>query len=108
MKKMENFSDFENKSPDIRKMEYYENKSRNDELKKEFCGVWNASALYCDIQKNQQKFPFYTPVAKQEFLKKINKLQELKEYMPKEAIEKMKKTTQNIEKQLSNKIRWEK
>lgn len=59
-------------------------------------------AKYCDIQKNQQKFPFYTPTAKQEFLKKIDKLRELKEYMPDEAIEKMQETTKQISKQLSN------
>lgn len=104
MKKIENFGDFYNKAPDIRRMEYYENQTKNEELKKEFKGVWNSSALYTDIQKNQHKFQYYTEDGKKDFINKIIELKKLKDYMPKEAIEKMQETTKAIEKQLSNGI----
>ena len=93
-----NFSNPKN----IEKLEQYNKQSINNELKKEFANTQKASSLYIDIQKNQHKFQYYTPIAKQQFLNKIMDLKELKDYMPKEAIEKMQETTQNISKQLEN------
>lgn len=95
-----NFSNPKN----IEKLEQYNKQSINNELKKEFANTQKASSLYIDIQKNQHKFQYYTPIAKQQFLNKIMDLKELKDYMPKEAIEKMQETTQNISKQLGNTI----
>lgn len=96
----DNFSNPKN----IEKLEQYNKQSINNELKKEFANTQKASSLYIDIQKNQHKFQYYTPIAKQQFLNKIMDLKELKDYMPKEAIEKMQETTQNISKQLGNTI----
>ena len=93
-----NFSNPKN----IEKLEQYNRQSINNELKKEFANTQKASSLYIDIQKNQHKFQYYTPIAKQQFLNKIMDLKELKDYMPKEAIEKMQETTKNISKQLEN------
>ena len=98
-----NFSNFSNPK-NIEKLEQYNKQSINNELKKEFANTQKASSLYIDIQKNQHKFQYYTPIAKQQFLNKIMDLKELKDYMPKEAIEKMQETTQNISKQLGNTI----
>ena len=94
----DNFSNPKN----IEKLEQYNKQSINNELKKEFANTQKASSLYIDIQKNQHKFQYYTPIAKQQFLNKIMDLKELKDYMPKEAIEKMQETTKNISKQLEN------
>lgn len=96
----DNFSNPKN----IEKLEQYNKQSINNELKKEFANTQKASSLYIDIQKNQHKFQYYTPIAKQQFLNKIMDLKELKDYMPKEAIEKMQETTQNISKQLENRL----
>lgn len=86
----------------IEKLNQYNQQSINNELRKEFANTQKASSLYIDIQKNQHKFQYYTPIAKQQFLNKIMDLKELKDYMPKEAIEKMQETTKNISKQLEN------
>ena len=94
----DNFSNPKN----IEKLEQYNKQSINNELKKEFANTQKASSLYIDIQKNQHKFQYYTPIAKQQFLNKIMDLKELKDYMPKEAIEKMQETTKNISKQLES------
>lgn len=94
----DNFSNPKN----IEKLKQYNQQSINNELKKEFANTQKASSLYIDIQKNQHKFQYYTPIAKQQFLNKIMDLKELKDYMPKEAIEKMQETTKNISKQLEN------
>lgn len=94
----DNFSNPKN----IEKLNQYNQQSINNELKKEFANTQKASSLYIDIQKNQHKFQYYTPIAKQQFLNKIMDLKELKDYMPKEAIEKMQETTKNISKQLEN------
>lgn len=96
----DNFSNPKN----IEKLKQYNKQSINNELKKEFANTQKASSLYIDIQKNQHKFQYYTPIAKQQFLNKIMDLKELKDYMPKKAIEKMQETTQNISKQLGNTI----
>ena len=98
-----NFSNFSNPN-NIEKLKQYSQQSIDYELKKEFANTQKASSLYTDIQKNQHKFQYYTPIAKQQFLNKIMDLKELKDYMPKEAIEKMQETTQNIKKQLGNTI----
>ena len=94
----DNFSNPKN----IEKLNQYNEQSINYELKKEFANTQKASSLYIDIQKNQHKFQYYTPIAKQQFLNKIMDLKELKDYMPKEAIEKMQESTQNISKQLES------
>ena len=94
----DNFSNPNN----IEKLNQYNQQSINNELRKEFANTKKASSLYIDIQKNQHKFQYYTPIAKQQFLNKIMDLKELKDYMPKEAIEKMQETTKNISKQLEN------
>ena len=94
----DNFSNPKN----IEKLNQYNEQSINYELKKEFANTQKASSLYIDIQKNQHKFQYYTPIAKQQFLNKIMDLKELKDYMPKEAIEKMQETTKNISKQLES------
>lgn len=96
-----NFSNFSNPN-NIEKLKQYSQQSIDYELKKEFANIQKASLLYTDIQKNQHKFQYYTPKAKQQFLNKIMDLKELKDYMPKEAIEKMQETTKNISKQLEN------
>ena len=86
----------------LEELKQYSQQSIDYELKKEFANTQKASLLYTDIQKNQHKFQYYTPKAKQQFLNKIMDLKELKDYMPKEAIEKMQETTKNISKQLEN------
>ena len=96
-----NFNKFSNPN-NIEELKQYSQQSIDYELKKEFANTQKASLLYTDIQKNQHKFQYYTPKAKQQFLNKIMDLKELKDYMPKEAIEKMQETTKNISKQLEN------
>ncbi|MDY4155039.1 hypothetical protein [Campylobacter sp.] len=98
-----NFNKFSNPK-NIEELKQYSQQSIDYELKKEFANTQKASSLYIDIQKNQHKFQYYTPIAKQQFLNKIMYLKELKDYMPKEAIEKMQETTQNISKQLENRL----
>lgn len=96
-----NFNKFSNPN-NIEELKQYSQQSIDYELKKEFVNTQKASLFYTDIQKNQHKFQYYTPKAKQQFLNKIMDLKELKDYMPKEAIEKMQETTKNISKQLEN------